>query len=158
MYGECLNAFFFQVSIYGRSENEWSKLAAWFFDNKLASPNVRWMVQALPREGRVSVCIFVYLRRSRSRERKGDVPASCLVSSSRLWQIPRLYSLHRATGAVTSFDEMLRNIFRPLFAVTLDPASDPKLHAFLEAIVGPPTPRFFSKEKKAPSFFFVPPL
>jgi len=51
-------------------------------------------------------------------------------------QVPRLYAVYRAAGLVKSFDEILQNIFEPLFAVTLDPASNPRLHAFLEAIVG----------------------
>jgi AMP deaminase len=35
----------YRVSIYGRSRKEWHMLAKWFVDNKLASPNVRWLVQ-----------------------------------------------------------------------------------------------------------------
>jgi AMP deaminase len=34
-----------RVSIYGRKANEWEKLANWFFDNKLAHDNVRWLIQ-----------------------------------------------------------------------------------------------------------------
>lgn len=35
----------FRLSIYGRSRDEWSKLAAWVIDNKLESENVRWIIQ-----------------------------------------------------------------------------------------------------------------
>lgn len=38
----------YRLSIYGRSRDEWSKLAAWVVDNDLFSYNVRWMIQ-LPR-------------------------------------------------------------------------------------------------------------
>lgn len=38
----------YRLSIYGRNQNEWSKLAAWVVDNNLFSYNVRWMVQ-IPR-------------------------------------------------------------------------------------------------------------
>jgi AMP deaminase len=38
----------YRVSIYGRSIDEWDKLAKWVIDNKLFSYNVRWLVQ-IPR-------------------------------------------------------------------------------------------------------------
>ena len=53
-----------------------------------------------------------------------------------LVQIPRLYSIYRKSSLVKSFGEVLDNVFRPLFEASLDPASHPKLHAFLEALVG----------------------
>ena len=84
-----------RVSIYGRKRTEWAKLADWFYDNRLSSPNVRWMIQ-----------------------------------------IPRLYAVYKKAGLVAHFGEVLDNIFLPLFEVTLDPDGNPKLHAFLEAIVG----------------------
>lgn len=34
-----------RVSIYGRSLDEWDKLAKWIVDNKLFSHNVRWLIQ-----------------------------------------------------------------------------------------------------------------
>ena len=38
----------YRLSIYGRSRDEWSKLAAWVIDNSLISENVRWIIQ-IPR-------------------------------------------------------------------------------------------------------------
>ncbi|UZO26402.1 putative zinc finger protein [Rhizophagus irregularis] len=38
----------YRVSIYGRSTSEWDKLAKWIINNKLISPNVRWLIQ-IPR-------------------------------------------------------------------------------------------------------------
>jgi AMP deaminase len=38
----------YRVSLYGRDRGEPSRLAAWFMDNKMASPNVSWMFQ-IPR-------------------------------------------------------------------------------------------------------------
>ncbi|KAF9921606.1 AMP deaminase [Linnemannia zychae] len=35
----------YRISIYGRDENEWDKLADWVIENKLFSPNVRWLIQ-----------------------------------------------------------------------------------------------------------------
>ncbi|KAF8975974.1 AMP deaminase [Entomortierella lignicola] len=35
----------YRISIYGRSESEWDKLADWVVENKLFSPNVRWLIQ-----------------------------------------------------------------------------------------------------------------
>lgn len=37
-----------------------------------------------------------------------------------------------ACRMITSFQDMITNIFRPLFAVTMDPSIDPKLHIFLK--------------------------
>ena len=85
----------YRISIYGRSEDEWDKLAAWVVDNKLYSHNVRWLIQ-----------------------------------------VPRLYNVYRESGLVSDFSEVIRNIFRPLFEVTRDPASHPKLHIFLQRVIG----------------------
>ncbi|KAJ3036060.1 AMP deaminase [Rhizophlyctis rosea] len=38
----------YRISVYGRSRDEWDKLAKWVVDNKLFSHNVRWLVQ-IPR-------------------------------------------------------------------------------------------------------------
>jgi AMP deaminase len=84
-----------RISIYGRKSSEWEKLASWFYDNRLAHKNVRWLIQ-----------------------------------------IPRLYQIYKKTGDVNSFRELLENIFRPLFEVTINPESNPKLSIFLETIVG----------------------
>ena len=85
----------YRISIYGRSEDEWDKLAAWVVDNKLFSHNVRWLIQ-----------------------------------------IPRLYDIYKATGLVQSFEEVITNIFKPLFEVTKNPQSHPKLHIFLQRVIG----------------------
>ena len=37
-----------RISIYGRSADEWDKLAKWIVNNKLCSHNVRWLIQ-IPR-------------------------------------------------------------------------------------------------------------
>lgn len=37
-----------RLSIYGRSKDEWDKLAKWVVENKLFSNNVRWLIQ-IPR-------------------------------------------------------------------------------------------------------------
>lgn len=51
-------------------------------------------------------------------------------------QIPRIYEGYKKAGDIASFGDMLRNIFEPLFAVTLDPAADPTLHALLTVVSG----------------------
>lgn len=53
-----------------------------------------------------------------------------------LIQIPRLYDLYKKNNNVKNFQEILRNIFEPLFEVTLNPKSNPKLHIFLQRVVG----------------------
>jgi AMP deaminase len=84
-----------RISIYGRNLQEWDKLAAWVVDNKLFSPNVRWLIQ-----------------------------------------IPRLYAMYKAMGSMDNFEAIIRNVFQPLFEVTLDPSSHPKLHVFLQRVIG----------------------
>lgn len=84
-----------RISIYGRSLDEWDKLAAWVVDNKLYSPNVRWLIQ-----------------------------------------VPRLYDVYKSSGMMENFEQVIRNVFQPLFEVTRDPSSHPKLHIFLQRVVG----------------------
>ena len=84
-----------RISIYGKSLDEWDKLAAWVVDNKLMSHNVRWLIQ-----------------------------------------IPRLYDVYKASGLMESYEQVVRNVFLPLFEVTKDPESHPKLHIFLQRVIG----------------------
>lgn len=84
-----------RISIYGKSLDEWDKLAQWVVDNKLFSHNVRWLIQ-----------------------------------------IPRLYDVYKGSGLMSSFEQILKNIFQPLFEVTKDPSSNPKLHIFLQRVIG----------------------
>ncbi|KAJ6142576.1 hypothetical protein N7471_002029 [Penicillium samsonianum] len=84
-----------RISIYGRSLQEWDKLAAWVVDNKLFSPNVRWLIQ-----------------------------------------VPRLYDVYKASGMMENYEQVITNVFQPLFEVTKDPSSHPKLHIFLQRVVG----------------------
>lgn len=84
-----------RISIYGRSMDEWEKLAAWVVDNKLFSHNVRWLIQ-----------------------------------------IPRLYDVYKASGTMETFEQIIKNIFQPLFDATKNPQSHPKLHVFLQRVIG----------------------
>ncbi|KAL4354120.1 hypothetical protein GQ457_06G005890 [Hibiscus cannabinus] len=61
-----------------------------------------------------------------------------LYSENVVWliQIPRLYNIYKEMGIVTSFQNILDNIFIPLFEVTVDPDSHPQLHVFLKQVVG----------------------
>lgn len=85
----------YRISIYGRSIDEWDKLAAWVIDNKLFSHNVRWLIQ-----------------------------------------IPRLYNIYKKSGLVKNFKDIIDNLFKPLFEVTKNPKSHPKLHIFLQRVIG----------------------
>jgi len=51
-------------------------------------------------------------------------------------QIPRLFGAYKKAGLLNNLQEMIDNIFRPLFEVTVDPSSHPKLHIMLQSIVG----------------------
>ncbi|RSH92906.1 AMP deaminase [Saitozyma podzolica] len=84
-----------RLSIYGRSPNEWDKLAKWVINNKLVSHNVRWLIQ-----------------------------------------VPRLYEVFKGGGLINNFEEVVKNVFQPLFEVTKDPSSHPELHVFLQRVVG----------------------
>ncbi|KAF2773425.1 AMP deaminase, partial [Teratosphaeria nubilosa] len=84
-----------RISIYGREIDEWDKLAAWVVDNKLFSPNVRWLIQ-----------------------------------------VPRLYDVYKNSGLMDKFEEVIVNLFQPLFEATRDPQSHPKLHIFLQRVIG----------------------
>ncbi|KAG8377040.1 hypothetical protein BUALT_Bualt09G0126700 [Buddleja alternifolia] len=61
-----------------------------------------------------------------------------LYSENVVWliQLPRLYNVYKEMGIVTSFQNILDNIFLPLFEVTIDPDSHPQLHVFLKQVVG----------------------
>ncbi|KAF2152979.1 AMP deaminase [Myriangium duriaei CBS 260.36] len=84
-----------RISIYGRTMDEWDKLAAWVVDNNLFSPNVRWLIQ-----------------------------------------VPRLYDVYKAAGNLESYEQVVKNLFEPLFEATRNPAAHPKLHAFLQRVIG----------------------
>ncbi len=84
-----------RISIYGRNIDEWDNLAKWVVDNKLYSPNVRWLIQ-----------------------------------------VPRLFDVYKATGLMDNFEQVIVNVFRPLFEVTKDPSSHPELHVFLQRVIG----------------------
>ncbi|OAV98682.1 hypothetical protein PTTG_07701 [Puccinia triticina 1-1 BBBD Race 1] len=85
----------YRLSIYGRSTDEWDKLAKWVINNKLFSNNVRWLIQ-----------------------------------------IPRLYDVYKRSGLIESFEDLVTNVFQPLFEVTKDPQSHPELHVFLQRVIG----------------------
>uniref|UniRef100_A0A8C1UPM2 AMP deaminase 2 n=1 Tax=Cyprinus carpio TaxID=7962 RepID=A0A8C1UPM2_CYPCA len=84
-----------RLSIYGRSRDEWDKLAQWAVKHKVYSDNVRWLVQ-----------------------------------------VPRLFDVYHTKKQLSNFQEMLENIFIPLFEVTVNPSSHPQLHLFLQHVVG----------------------
>ncbi|KAF9646656.1 AMP deaminase [Thelephora ganbajun] len=84
-----------RISIYGRQEDEWDKLAKWIVNNKLYSHNVRWLIQ-----------------------------------------VPRLYDVYKSNGSIDTFEDIVRNVFKPLFEVTRDPLTHPELHVFLQRVVG----------------------
>ncbi|XP_061592290.1 AMP deaminase 2 isoform X2 [Cololabis saira] len=84
-----------RLSIYGRSRDEWDKLAKWAVKHQVYSDNVRWLMQ-----------------------------------------MPRLFDVYHTKKQLSNFQEMLENIFMPLFEVTVAPCSHPELHLFLQHVVG----------------------
>ena len=84
-----------RLSVYGRSPDEWDKLAHWAISNDVYSDNNVWLIQ-----------------------------------------VPRLFDIYRSNNSVQSFEQILQNLFQPLFEVTIDPSSHPDLHKFLKYVVG----------------------
>ncbi|CAD8175933.1 unnamed protein product [Paramecium pentaurelia] len=61
-----------------------------------------------------------------------------LYSSKVRWmvQIPRLYSVYKKSGMIHCFQDMIDNLFRPLFDITINPTIDPFLYQALFQITG----------------------
>ncbi|KAI0766452.1 AMP deaminase [Trametes elegans] len=53
-----------------------------------------------------------------------------------LIQIPRLYDVYKHNGSINTFEDIVRNVFEPLFEVTKDPSTHPELHVFLQRVIG----------------------
>lgn len=51
-------------------------------------------------------------------------------------QVPRLFALYRRSGMLHSFEEMLRNIFDPLWEASMHPEQHPFLNYFLAHVSG----------------------
>ncbi|XP_058815300.1 AMP deaminase 2 isoform X3 [Topomyia yanbarensis] len=84
-----------RLSIYGKSPDEWFKLAKWAIDGDVYSDNIRWLIQ-----------------------------------------IPRLYDIFKTNKLMTSFQQILDNVFKPLFDATNNPNQFPELHKFLQYVIG----------------------
>jgi len=61
-----------------------------------------------------------------------------LFSNNIRWliQVPRLYDIYKKSGLVENFQDILNNIFVPLFEVTKNPKVSPNLHIFLQRVIG----------------------
>lgn len=53
-----------------------------------------------------------------------------------LIQIPRIYDIYKTNKMVNSFEDILRNIFEPLFEATIRPDSHPELNIWLQYVSG----------------------
>lgn len=101
-----------RLSIYGRSIDEWDKLAKWIINNKLYSHNVRWLIQ-VPR-------LYDVYKASGMVDNFEDL-------------IRSKYSTLTVKNA-SNFVSV--DVFQPLFEVTKDPSTHPELHVFLHRVVG----------------------
>jgi len=61
-----------------------------------------------------------------------------LVSPNNRWmiQVPRLYTMYKASGQINCFQDMLDNIFIPMFEATADPTAHPEVAKFLDMVSG----------------------
>jgi len=83
--------------------------------------------------------ISVYGRRADEWEKLGRwFVQNEIYSDNVRWliQIPRLFQAYKRAGTLENFQQMLDNIFTPLFAATVDPSSHPQVHAMLRQVVG----------------------
>ncbi|KAL7027009.1 hypothetical protein ACKWTF_005262 [Chironomus riparius] len=84
-----------RLSIYGKSRDEWEKLAKWGIEHNVYSDNIRWLIQ-----------------------------------------VPRLYDIFKTNKMLKSFQEIIDNIFLPLFEATAYPSKHPELYKFLQYVIG----------------------
>jgi len=85
--------------------------------------------------------LSVYGRKKSEWDTMGDwICNHKLYSENVRWmiQMPRIYNVYKQIGIPTikNFNDLLQNFFEPLFDVTLNPASHPSLHLFLQMVVG----------------------
>ena len=61
-----------------------------------------------------------------------------LISNNVRWliQVPRLFHVYKSDKRMDNFEQIVINVFQPLFEATKDPSSHPKLHIFLQRVVG----------------------
>ncbi|XP_066142404.1 AMP deaminase 2 isoform X4 [Euwallacea fornicatus] len=100
-----------RLSIYGKTKDEWDRLAAWAIDSNVYSDNVRWLIQT-----------------------------------------PRLFDIFKLNKVLTNFQQVIDNIFLPLFEVTARPSSHPNLHKFLQYVIGFDSVDDESKPERNPLF------
>eukprot|EP00299_Pterocystis_sp_00344_P017295 c8671_g1_i1.p1 GENE.c8671_g1_i1~~c8671_g1_i1.p1 ORF type:complete len:692 (+),score=126.33 c8671_g1_i1:48-2123(+) len=60
-----------------------------------------------------------------------------LFSTNVRWiiQVPRLYAVFKSRNQVKNFQEIIDNLFQPLFEATREPEKYPEIHAFLQHVV-----------------------
>jgi AMP deaminase len=71
------------------------------------------------------------------RDWEGEFPGPVLSSHNRwLIQIPRLWRIYRSKATEPSFQQMLDNLFIPIFEATISPDEHPQVSELLKNIVG----------------------
>jgi hypothetical protein len=113
-----------RLSIYGRDPGEWDKLARWVI--------VQGLVPVPPG-------YFDQHSASASADADGIRPApgseeSDMEHQHVRWmvQIPRLFGVFCGSTHVKSFQDLLSNVFEPLFQATLHPDKHPHIDLFLQ--------------------------
>ena len=131
----------YRISIYGRKRVEWDILAAWICQFRLESDNVLWLIQVRRMAGMPAICPACAAAHARARQLPARHRCQGLVRSRlrrrhplHALQVPRLYDIYKHQGIIENFEQLLENIFLPLFEVTMDPESHPQLHTFLRKV------------------------
>ncbi|KAJ9443985.1 AMP deaminase [Diplonema papillatum] len=84
-----------RLSIYGRANDEWDRLAKWAATNDVTRWCNKWLIQ-----------------------------------------VPRIYHVFKKRQMLENFGQLIDNIFRPLWEVSIDPRSNWALHQLLAQVVG----------------------
>lgn len=88
-----------RISIYGRSPDEWDKLAKWVIENKIVSHNVRWLIQ-VPR-------LYNIYKKSGQVNNFGDMIDNIFRPLFEVTQNPRTHpELHVFLQRVIGFDSV----------------------------------------------------
>jgi AMP deaminase len=89
----------YRISIYGRSVDEWEKLASWVCDNQLFSNSVRWVIQ-VPR-------LYEIYKANNLIQNFADIIRNIFEPLFQVTQDPSFYpNLHIFLQRVTGFDSV----------------------------------------------------
>ncbi|CAN0925839.1 Probable AMP deaminase [Linum grandiflorum] len=151
----------YMISIYGRKQSEWDQLGSWFVNNQIYSENAVWLIQGEHQRTLEKPLLVYQRRKTdvNDAEVTAEIPMTLRDGEAAVNEnhdvtieefdnedeelsdldipialrkgLPQLTNVYKEMGIVNSFQNILDNVFLPLFEVTVDPNSHPQLHMFL---------------------------